>query len=1569
MNIGVVRSALRGLVLFSPLVCACLPPAAARQDTGGTLELTGAGLSLRPGSYAWRNVQWRVRWNTPGALDPAAGFAWVSTQSPFRALDWTGAVEGPVEWAGQRARIYWTQAAWQGARHSGRILLFDAAGSQLSAQPFADAALRRAEVRFQGSAAVVPELDPVTQPGDVASAAYSRIEGWLDLDPATLPRLDLQGRPAGLYEVRVELDALGPAFVLRAPLNIAADPAAGAGIQATLTANTPPAGFFPAGTNASFSLALRDGAGTPLPDAAFLERVELYVSGPAEFFRGLAVQEYVIDQVGLRTAVPLALTVPLPANALPGTYHAYARARRFWNARSDARVLTTFQVGQAQATTSPSLPPSGWMKCGSCHAEGEGLAAFKVHNVPASAGMDESLRYCVTCHTADLGIYFGGLAHEIEGHHGFVHACATCHADNRGLEGKHPQHYVRPFKCQTCHAGWYKPEHWGGTDDCQLCHVEDRFSLTEVAGHTIPPGTYIGSETCKGCHWETYDTWETTFHSMAIKVLDDQEDYAYWPPDLAVIGDFTQNPTVSGGGVPPVTIGLAKQNDQFFMTLDGTTYRVDRTQGGNGWKQRYHTRIGDSYYILPLQWNMETQEWAGYNLNHWFDASGRHNPQSMPPKDRSYDKQCAGCHATGYRAAQQPDGDWVATHKEHNIGCESCHGRGSDHLLRGGGRAAIVNPAEDLPAERALEVCGACHSRGRSMPSGTFGYPYSETDGTGFEPGEVLAEHLSDQGVDWPDGTSRQHYQQYLDHLQSGHWNNPLFQVQCFDCHMAHGSDIKHDLVSNPDDNRLCITCHAVLGLGTPEQISAHTHHAYDPQGELGLSRCTKCHMPKVVTSAVPYDLSAHTFETIAPSKTVEIGMPNSCAVSCHRDLAVQRGYGPGADDASPTDWTELSDTELAQWLGRFYSVWFEDRDGDGMPDAWEEEHGFNADDPADAAQDADGDGATNLVEFQDGTDPHDPGQVGDRYAGSQICQNCHPGRYASWRGSFHSKAIKVLDDPDDYAYWPPGEAVVGDFAQDPSLSGGGVPPVTIDLAERDGAFFVTLDGTTYPVDRTQGGNGWKQRYHTRIGDSYYVLPVQWNMQTEQWVAYHLEHWFDASGRHDPQVMPAKSRSYDKECEGCHATGYRAGEQADGDWVATHQEHNIGCEACHGPALAHTYSLDPQAVIQPETDLSPERALEVCGACHNRGRSMPDGTFAYPYNDTDGTAFEPGEVLAEHLSDGGGDWPDGTSRQHRQQYLDYVQSKHWDNPYHRLQCYSCHDPHGGELDHDLVMPSDDNALCLSCHASHGFASQQEITLHTQHSFDPTGPAATSRCTKCHMAKVATTAVAYDIHAHTFSVMSPQSTLGFQQVAGGQPNSCSVSCHRQRARQGPIFYPGHDDRSLTDWREGAGSPIANADIQLADFLSVPYSYWLWDLDGDGRRDSIDLDDDGDGMPDVYELGFADPPAPDIPGLNMRIHDGAQDNDGDGYPNRSEYGAGTHPLDAASLLAIVSIASQPGGAVEIRWHTVAGRQYRVLGSGDLSEWTALSDPIAAQEALTTWADAAPAEHRFYRVEVLP
>jgi hypothetical protein len=58
------------------------------------------------------------------------------------------------------------------------------------------------------------------------------------------------------------------------------------------------------------------------------------------------------------------------------------------------------------------------------------------------------------------------------------------------------------------------------------------------------------------------------------------------------------------------------------------------------------------------------------------------------------------------------------------------------------------------------------------------------------------------------------------------------------------------------------------------------------------------------------------------------------------------------------------------------------DRDGDGFPDDWEEQYGYDPDNPSDPDPNADddGDGLTNREEYEEGTNPKNPDTDGDGY-------------------------------------------------------------------------------------------------------------------------------------------------------------------------------------------------------------------------------------------------------------------------------------------------------------------------------------------------------------------------------------------------------------------------------------------------------------------------------------------------------------------------------------------------------------------------------------------------------------
>jgi hypothetical protein len=79
----------------------------------------------------------------------------------------------------------------------------------------------------------------------------------------------------------------------------------------------------------------------------------------------------------------------------------------------------------------------------------------------------------------------------------------------------------------------------------------------------------------------------------------------------------------------------------------------------------------------------------------------------------------------------------------------------------------------------------------------------------------------------------------------------------------------------------------------------------------------------------------------------------------------------------------------------------------------------------------------------------------------------------------------------------------------------------------------------------------------------------------------------------------------------------------------------------------------------------------------------------------------------------------------------------------------------------------------------------------------------------------------------------------------------------------------------------------------------------DLDEDAICGDIDTDDDGDGMPDAWELKYA--------GLNPLVNDADEDLDGDGFTNFEEYNSGTNPADETSL---------PYGIMDVIPHQNAG-----------------------------------------------
>jgi len=518
---------------------------------------------------------------------------------------------------------------------------------------------------------------------------------------------------------------------------------------------------------------------------------------------------------------------------------------------------------------------------------------------------------------------------------------------------------------------------------------------------------------------------------------------------------------------------------------------------------------------------------------------------------------------------------------------------------------------------------------------------------------------------------------------------------------------------------------------------------------------------------------------------------------------------------------------------------------------------------------------------------------------GTEFCIACHQD-YSEFRETKHIASIR--EALPEYAMMP-GKGIVMDYDSNGvddfsqgldfntiSSAFDTFKPNAPILSLVDGKYYVQIGELTMPVIATYGGTGdWKQRLMLRIpvtgtesglSNENYISPIQYNEKVHQYSLYHPEAWYDENNApryelNEPvaQMASENARSFSKKCMGCHTNGIRSlAQNADGEWIGKaspatlpngpfypDMDHdgisdlvNTDCESCHGPGSAHIMAGGNPSMIVNPSKIDSQLATDICGRCHNRVKSVPNGLHDWPRNDETGEKFLPGMSLDGFWTDATGDWPDGVnSKSHHQQYADLLVTNKVAYGY---ACYSCHNVHKNtkhlvreeivKTDHDtgeqfpITTNNDDNTLCLACHATHGpfetitrpmmvdfDANKDEIakvvSAHTKHPYAPERSMGLSRCSKCHMPKTVKSAVAYDIHSHTFEAMSPEKTLEL-----GMPNSCAASCHSQKA----ILFKNGFDPSISTWNDVFDEKEAEA---LKAYYGPGGQWWDNTAEGEGH----------------------------------------------------------------------------------------------------------------------------------------
>jgi predicted CXXCH cytochrome family protein len=353
------------------------------------------------------------------------------------------------------------------------------------------------------------------------------------------------------------------------------------------------------------------------------------------------------------------------------------------------------------------------------------------------------------------------------------------------------------------------------------------------------PARYVGSRACQACHADIYARWQKT--PMANVVRDPREH-----PE-AILPDLSSN------------------NVKKFSREDvGLVY-------GSIWKQRYFTKIGDDYYPQPSQWDIMNHVWRAYFVPNDADWWAPLYPPDNSKRPTS--ALCDGCHSVNFNIRDHSVTEW-------NVGCERCHGPGSEHVAQPS-RTNIQNPAR-MDYVHANDTCIQCHSQGRPPTNPIEGkyydWPVGFYVGLNLQDYWQLEEHKLGETsfTHFADSTAHKNRMQGNDFVQSVMYRRG---ITCFNCHDVHGTANYAELRLPP--NQICLTCH---GPGMPNgprtaTLEEHTHHRAGTPG----SECVSCHMPAIETTIANVNVHAHTFAFITPAMTEKYKIPNAC-ISCHAD-------------------------------------------------------------------------------------------------------------------------------------------------------------------------------------------------------------------------------------------------------------------------------------------------------------------------------------------------------------------------------------------------------------------------------------------------------------------------------------------------------------------------------------------------------------------------------------------------------------------------------------------------------------------------------------------------------------
>jgi hypothetical protein len=329
---------------------------------------------------------------------------------------------------------------------------------------------------------------------------------------------------------------------------------------------------------------------------------------------------------------------------------------------------------------------------------------------------------------------------------------------------------------------------------------------------------FVGSDACSVCHSDKYGNWVESGHPYKFTIIENGQPPVY----------------------PPEAVNF--QSSWMENLVDGSLSwaNIAGVIGGYGWKARF---VGTDGHIVGTA-GSDFSSGYGHNQFNFYGGEDHGWVDYHPGDEKIYNYSCFKCHTTGGDTL----GTWLngvdglGTFIEGGVGCESCHGPGSDHIAGptdenidkvyefahqdnsiGGLQIGDVVQTPDPGSDDINFLCGTCHNRSYTSPINSSG---------GFI----------------------KHHEQWDEFVATSHYG---LGFDCNKCHNPH----KRVIWDGDGIIKTCGECH-------PDQV-AHIDHSGD-------ASCIDCHMPFAAKSGTTRgesgfkgDVRSHLFKIIADTNSM----------------------------------------------------------------------------------------------------------------------------------------------------------------------------------------------------------------------------------------------------------------------------------------------------------------------------------------------------------------------------------------------------------------------------------------------------------------------------------------------------------------------------------------------------------------------------------------------------------------------------------------------------------------------------------------------------------------------------